>query len=116
MRLTAVSVISALCAWAADPPGVYLWPDGAPGSEDKTGQERFQVQPAGDHVISNVHKPSITVYLLSKETATGAGVVTPPAENPLTPIRARSTPHSDDLLFTSLIARCVSVSEMPSMV
>jgi len=66
---------SALNAFPADPPVVYLWPDGAPGSEGKTGEEHVQVQPAGDHVISNVHKPSITVFLPSKETATGAGIV-----------------------------------------
>jgi acetyl esterase/lipase len=65
-------------ATAADPPVVYLWPDGAPGSEGKTGEEKVQVQPAGDHVISNVHKPSITVYLPAKEKATGVAVVIAP--------------------------------------
>ena len=65
-------------AMAADPQVVFLWPSGAPGSEGKTGEEKVQVQGAGDHVISNVHKPSITVYLPSKETATGAGIVIAP--------------------------------------
>jgi endo-1,4-beta-xylanase len=36
------------------------------------------VQPAGDHIISNVHRPSITVYLPSKETATGVGIIIAP--------------------------------------
>jgi acetyl esterase/lipase len=67
-----------LSAVAAEPPVVYLWPDGAPGSEGKTGDEKVQIQAAGDHVISNVHKPSITVYLPSKETATGVGIVIAP--------------------------------------
>jgi endo-1,4-beta-xylanase len=62
----------------AEPQVVYLWPSGAPGSESKTGEEKVQVQPAGDHIISNVHKPSITVYLPSKETATGAAIVIAP--------------------------------------
>ena len=63
---------------AAEPAVVYLWPGGAPGSEGKSGDEKVQVQPAGDHVISNVHKPSVTVYLPSKETATGVGIVIAP--------------------------------------
>jgi acetyl esterase/lipase len=67
-----------LSAVAAEPPVVYLWPDGAPGSEGKTGAEKVQIQATGDHVISNVHKPSITVYLPSKETATGVGIVIAP--------------------------------------
>jgi acetyl esterase/lipase len=73
-----ILLISGLAAWAADPPVVYLWPGGAPGSEGKTGEEHVQVQAAGDHVISNVHRPSITAYLPSKETATGAAVVIAP--------------------------------------
>ena len=66
-------------ACAADPQVVYLWPQGAPGSEGKTGDEAVRIaQPGGDHVVSNVHRPSITVYLPSKETATGAGVIIMP--------------------------------------
>jgi acetyl esterase/lipase len=71
-------VLLTLSAAAAEPPVVYLWPDGAPGSEGKTGDEKVQIQAAGDHVISNVHKPSITVYLPSKETATGVGIIIAP--------------------------------------
>src|SRR5207237_3408666 len=37
-----------------------------------------RVAPAGDHVVSNIHQPSITPYLPSKETATGAAVVIAP--------------------------------------
>jgi acetyl esterase/lipase len=73
-----ILLISSLAAASSDPPVIYLWPDGAPGSEGKTGDEKVQIQPAGDHVISNVHKPSITVYLPSKETATGVGIVIAP--------------------------------------
>ncbi len=65
-------------ALAAEPQVVYLWPNGAPGSEGKTSDEVVKVQPAGDRVISNVHKPSLTLYLPSKETATGASVVIAP--------------------------------------
>jgi endo-1,4-beta-xylanase len=78
MRIASIVLVSALTAAAAEPPVVLLWPNGAPGSEGKTGEEKVQVQAAGDHVISNVHKPSITVFLPSKETATGVGIVIAP--------------------------------------
>src|SRR5580704_8932573 len=63
---------------AAEPEVVLLWPGGAPGSEGKTAEEATRVSPQGDHIISSVHRPSITVYLPSKETATGAAVVIAP--------------------------------------
>ena len=74
----ATLLLASVWAFAAEPQIVYLWPNGAPGSEGKTSEEVVKVQPAGDRVISNVHKPSITVYLPSKETATGASVVIAP--------------------------------------
>jgi acetyl esterase/lipase len=54
-----------------------LWPDGAPGSEGKTGNEKIRVI-EGDQVVSNIHKPSITTYLPPKEKATGAAVIIAP--------------------------------------
>lgn len=63
---------------AADPTVVYLWPAGAPGSESKVADETVRVTPQGEHVVATVHKPSITVFLPSKETATGASVVIAP--------------------------------------
>jgi endo-1,4-beta-xylanase len=63
---------------AADPPVVYLWPNGAPGSEGKTAPEVIRLTPQGEHVTSSVHRPSVIVYLPSKETATGAAVVIAP--------------------------------------
>ena len=78
LSLAIALCILAVPAFASDPSVVYLWPNGAPGSEGKTDDEVVKIQPAGDHVISNVHKPSITVYLPSKETATGVGIVIAP--------------------------------------
>src|SRR5882724_5445498 len=77
---TAIYILlaSKLFAASSEPSVVYLWANGAPGSEGKTGDEVVKIQPAGDHVISNVHKPSITVYLPSKETATGAAIIIAP--------------------------------------
>src|ERR1043165_7571533 len=79
MRFSAAVLFFAGAAMAADPRVVYLWPDGAPGSEGKTGEEAVRIaQPGGDHVISNIHKPSITVYLPSAQTASRAGVIVMP--------------------------------------
>jgi len=63
---------------AAEPQVVLLWPNGAPGSGGKTAQETVRVTPEGDHVVSGVHHPSITVYLPAKGKATGAAVVIVP--------------------------------------
>ena len=55
-----------------------LWPEGAPGSEGKTGPEKVRVTDAGDHVVSSIHRPSITFFLPKKEVATGAAIVVAP--------------------------------------
>ncbi len=57
---------------------VVLWPAGAPGSEGKTAPEAVRVSPEGEHIVSSVHRPSITVYLPAAEKATGAAVVIAP--------------------------------------
>jgi acetyl esterase/lipase len=59
---------------AADRPVVPLWPNGAPGSEARM-HEPEKVD--GDKV-SNIHHPSITVYLPSKDKASGTAVVVVP--------------------------------------
>ena len=65
-------------ARAAEPDPILLWPNGAPGSEAKNAQESLRISPQGDHVVSSVHRPSITLYLPSKENATGAVVIVIP--------------------------------------
>jgi len=78
MRFLIAPLLLARIVCAADPQVVYLWPEGAPGSEGKTGDETMRIGPGGDHIISNVHRPSIIVYLPSRETSTGAGVIVMP--------------------------------------
>jgi acetyl esterase/lipase len=72
-----VSVI-ALFASAQQANEILLWPDGAPGSEGKTGLEKVRIYETGDHVISNIHKPSVTAYLPDKNKATGVAVIIAP--------------------------------------
>jgi endo-1,4-beta-xylanase len=61
----------------AEHPTVLLWPAGAPGSEGKTGDERYRI--VGDRlVVSGVHRPSLTVYLPPRNKATGAAFIVAP--------------------------------------
>ena len=64
---------------AENPEVIFLWPNGAPGSEGKTADELTRIaQPNGDRVVSGVHKPSITVYLPAGPLKTGASVIIAP--------------------------------------
>jgi len=69
---------SSLIAAASEPPVVLLWPNGAPGSDGKMAEEAVRLSPAGERVVSSVHRPSLTVYLPTKESATGAAVIIAP--------------------------------------
>ncbi len=77
-RLAWAFLLTYSLGMAAEPSIIFLWPNGAPGSEGKTAPEAVRTTPQGEHVISSIHRPSITVYLPSKETATGAAVVIAP--------------------------------------
>ena len=57
---------------------ISLWPNGAPGSEGKTGKEKVRISAEGDHIISNIHNPSITLYIPGKEKATGTAIIIAP--------------------------------------
>ena len=65
-------------AVATEPPVILLWPNGTPGSEGKPAEESLRLSPTGERVVSSVHRPSLTVYLPSKDTATGAAVIIAP--------------------------------------
>lgn len=67
---------------------IPLWPAGAPGSEGKTAKERWITraeavpgeEPAVDalHRVTDIHNPSITVFLPPKQKATGAAFIIAP--------------------------------------
>lgn len=83
IKNSTICVVTLLCAFAVGAAAqeqnvVLLWPNGAPGSEGKTGPEKVRLTPDGEHVISSAHQPSITVFLPPKEAATGAAVVIAP--------------------------------------
>lgn len=76
-RLAILTCAAALAAIAADPQVVRLWEGAAPGSEGIETAETKRLSDGGDHVVSNVHQPSLTVYLPA-QAATGAAVVIAP--------------------------------------
>jgi endo-1,4-beta-xylanase len=65
---------------AADTKGqsLLLWPGGAPGAAASAGDETGRITEQGEHVVSNVHRPSLAIYLPAKKLATGAAVVVVP--------------------------------------
>jgi acetyl esterase/lipase len=59
---------------AESAPVVYLWPNGAPGSEARMNEpEKMR-----NEYLSNIHHPSLTVFLPAKDKATGAAVIVAP--------------------------------------
>jgi acetyl esterase/lipase len=75
-----LGLLYALCpaAFANPPQSLPLWPSGAPGSEGRTGPESVRINEHGEHIVSNVHAPSITVFLPAPHNATGAAVIVVP--------------------------------------
>lgn len=61
-------------AVTAQAPVIPLWPKGAPGSEGKSGEEKFTPQ----GYVFNIHQPSLTVFLPPKDKATGAAILVIP--------------------------------------
>jgi acetyl esterase/lipase len=64
-------------AVAENPAVVSLWPNGVPGSEGTTAHETVRVE-NGEHIVSSVHRPSLTLYLPAKDKASGAAVIIAP--------------------------------------
>lgn len=63
---------------AAALPPIALWPNGAPDSEGKVGEEAVRLTPQGEHIVSNVHRPSITPYLPARDKASRAAIIVVP--------------------------------------
>jgi len=62
-----------LAALSQDSPRViHLWPNGAPGFENRRNEPE---EAKDDYWVKNIHNPSITAYLPPKDKATGAAVV-----------------------------------------
>jgi len=71
--------LSAPCHAGNQPETVVLWPAGAPGSEGRSGEaERVRLTELGEHIVSSVHRPSVTVYLPARASATRTAVIVVP--------------------------------------
>lgn len=82
--LTSLACAGTPNARAAEPfipsgPMVRIWPGEAPGSEGNTAPERW-VDNGKDsfHRVTDIHAPTVTVYLPQKDKATGAAFVIAP--------------------------------------
>jgi acetyl esterase/lipase len=71
---TGVLLTLIVCPLWAEPQVVPLWPEGAPGFEDR----RNEPEQAQDYWVRNIHNPSITVFQPPAERATGAAVLVLP--------------------------------------
>ena len=67
-------IVAALPAAAGDPPVIPLWENGPPGFEGRKGEA--EVIDKG--TITNIHYPTLTVFLPEPERATGVGIVVAP--------------------------------------
>ena len=69
----AVTLSGVNCLNAADEPGlrIPLWENGPPGFENRKDEPEL----AKDYWVRNIHQPSVTAYLPTKEKATGAAVI-----------------------------------------
>jgi endo-1,4-beta-xylanase len=67
-------------AFVTSAPMIKIWPGEAPGSEGKTAPERWIAgsRPDGFHRVTDIHVPSLTVYLPAKAKATGTAVIIAP--------------------------------------
>ncbi len=59
-------------------PEIHLWSHGAPGSEGQTSPETWNPSTDGFHRVTNIHNPSITVFLPPKGSANGAAFIVCP--------------------------------------
>ena len=77
-RSLSLALLSVAIARAAEPEVVYLWDGVAPGSEGQTGEEIVRLSDSGERVVSNVHRPSLTVYLPTAATEFAPAVLIVP--------------------------------------
>jgi dienelactone hydrolase len=73
-----VASIAACAQGAGGHEVVKLWPKDTPGVQADARPEAVRISPEGDHVITHVAEPSITLYLPSRQAATGAAVIIAP--------------------------------------
>jgi endo-1,4-beta-xylanase len=83
--LAACGGAAALCAspepFKTDAAMIRIWPGIAPGSEGKENTPERWLEggtPDAFHRVTDIHQPSLTIYLPAKDKATGAAVIIAP--------------------------------------
>jgi acetyl esterase/lipase len=74
----ALWLLRAATAATGEAPTLPLWPRGAPGSQAGSGAETVRLDAHGEHIVSNVHAPSLTLFQPADARATGAAVIVIP--------------------------------------
>ena len=69
---------SILPLMAGEPNRIELWPDGAPGSQDRKHEPENTDRTNGACNVTNIHAPSITKYLPEPQKATGTAIIIAP--------------------------------------
>ena len=78
-RALALSLLFAIAVRATEsPPVIPLWPGGTPGAAPHGGAETVRTTDSGEHIVSNVHVPSVTAYLPLDSKADSAAVIVIP--------------------------------------
>lgn len=63
---------------AQEPKEIFLWSDGAPGSEGKDSPDVIKLTANNERIVTGVNHPSITPYLPATDKATGAAIIIAP--------------------------------------
>jgi endo-1,4-beta-xylanase len=63
---------------AGEPTRIELWPEGAPGSQDRRQESEKTDRTNGACNVTNIHAPSITSFLPKPEKATGTAILIAP--------------------------------------
>src|SRR5438046_155122 len=74
----ALPLILPLLAAAAEPPVYDLWPGVAPGEKGDVPEEKITPATGPAKSITNISKPTLTIYRPAKEKDTGAAIVIAP--------------------------------------
>lgn len=87
LRFVALACLAILAPAFASPdaftpsaPMIKIWPGVAPGSEGKVTPEKWVEGGTPDifHRVTNIHEPSLTLYLPAKDKANGTAVIVSP--------------------------------------
>ena len=73
--LSGIEPVMAGDALSLSRPEIPLWPNGAPGSEGQTSPETWRPSTDSFHRVTNIHNPSITVFLPPKAESNGTAMI-----------------------------------------